>query len=87
MVTGVLTNASAAARPAPAFRVNILDKAGKPLAQRLIRTAPSAALKVGEARRFQLQVDDPPAGAVDVEVSLALPGAQPAAKASRAGKP
>lgn len=85
MVTGVLTNASAAPRPAPAFRVNILDKAGKALAQRVIRTAPSAALKVGEARRFQLQIDDPPAGAVDVELSLALPGA-PATKAASAGK-
>jgi predicted Zn finger-like uncharacterized protein len=74
MVTGVLTNASPAPRPAPAFRVSILDKAGKPLAQRVIETAPPVALKVGEARRFQLQVSDPPPGAVDVEVTLALPG-------------
>ena len=72
MVTGVLTNASAAARPAPAFRVGILDKTGRPLAQRVI-AVPSVALKVGEARRFQLQVADPPPGAVDVEVTLALP--------------
>jgi hypothetical protein len=42
-------------------------------------------VKVGAARRFQLQVDDPPPGAVDVELSLALPGAQPA-KSSNAGK-
>jgi hypothetical protein len=75
VVTGVLTNASATPRPAPAFRVSILDKAGKPLTQRVIETAPPVALKVGEARRFQLQVADPPAGAVDVEVTLALPGA------------
>jgi predicted Zn finger-like uncharacterized protein len=74
VVTGVLTNASPAARPAPAFRVSMLDKAGKPLAQRVIETAPPVALKVGEARRFQLQVADPPSGAVDVEVTLALPG-------------
>lgn len=74
VVTGVLTNASAAARPAPAFRVSMLDKAGKALAQRVIETAPPVALKVGEARRFQLQVADPPPGAVDVEVTLALPG-------------
>jgi hypothetical protein len=74
LVTGVLTNASATPRPAPAFRVSVLDKAGKPLAQRVIETAPPVALKVGEARRFQLQVADPPAGAVDVEVTLALPG-------------
>ncbi|HEY4030242.1 MAG TPA: zinc-ribbon domain-containing protein [Caulobacteraceae bacterium] len=74
MVTGVLTNASAAPRPAPAFRVSILDKTGKPLAQRVIQTAPAVALKVGEARRFQLEAADPPAGAADVEVTLALPG-------------
>jgi predicted Zn finger-like uncharacterized protein len=74
IVTGVLTNASAGPRAAPAFRVNILDKSGKALAQRVIQTTPSAALKVGEARRFQLRLADPPAGANDVEVTLALPG-------------
>jgi predicted Zn finger-like uncharacterized protein len=85
VVTGVLTNASAAPRPAPAFRVSMLDKAGKPLAQRVIETAPPVALKVGEARRFQLQVADPPPGAVDVEVTLALPGGD-TAKAPSPGK-
>lgn len=85
LVTGVLTNASAAPRPAPAFRVAILDKTGKPLAQRVIETAPPVALKVGEARRFQLQVADPPPGAVDVEVTLALPGGDSAKSSS--GKP
>jgi predicted Zn finger-like uncharacterized protein len=78
MVTGVLTNASAGPRAAPAFHVDILDKAGKPLAQRLIQV-PSVALRVGEARRFQLQVADPPPGADNVEVTLALP-ATPTAK-------
>ena len=77
MVTGVLTNASAGPRSVPAFRVAVLDKGGKPLAQRLIQV-PSVALKVGEARRFQLQVADPPPGANDVEVTLALPDAPPA---------
>jgi predicted Zn finger-like uncharacterized protein len=77
VVTGVLTNASAAPRAAPAFRVSILDKSGRPLAERVIDTAPSVALKVGEARQFRLQVADPPGGAVDVEVTLAQPGARP----------
>lgn len=85
VVTGVLTNASAAARPAPAFRVSMLDRTGKPLAQRVIETAPPVALKVGEARRFQLQVADPPPGAVDVEVTLALPGGD-GAKSSGPGR-
>ena len=74
VVTGALTNVSAGPRPAPAFRVTLLDKAGKPVATRIIETAPPVALKVGEARRFELQVADPPSGAADVEVTLALPG-------------
>jgi predicted Zn finger-like uncharacterized protein len=81
MVTGVLTNASAAPRSAPAFHVNILDKAGRVLAQRVIQTTPPVALKVGEARRFQLQLADPPPGADDVEVTLALPPAASPGKA------
>ena len=85
VVTGVLTNASAGPRPAPAFRVSMLDKAGKPLTQRVIETTPPVALKVGEARRFQLQVADPPPGAVDVEVTLALPGGD-SARSSNPGK-
>ena len=86
VVKGVLTNASAAPRPAPAFRVVILDKAGRSLAQRVIETAPPVALRVGEARRFQLQVADPPPGAVDVEVTLAMPGGD-MAKSSSPGRP
>ena len=85
VVTGVLTNASAAPREAPAFRVNVLDKAGKPLTQRVIQTSPAVALKVGEARRFQLQVADPPAGADNVEVTLAVPPSPPAKAGS--GRP
>ena len=72
MVTGVLTNVSASARPAPAFRVIVLDKAAKPIMQRIINVA-AVDLKVGEARRFQLQVTDPPPGADNVEVTLAPP--------------
>ena len=72
MVTGVLTNVSARVRPAPAFRVSVLDKASKPIMQRVINVA-AVDLKVGEARRFQLQVTDPPPGADNVEVTLAAP--------------
>jgi len=86
VVTGVLTNASAGPRPAPAFRISILDKTGRALAERMIETAPPVALKVGEARRFQLQLSDPPPGAVDVEVTLAFPGGAPA-KPPSPGKP
>ena len=77
MVTGVLTNASAGPRDTPAFRVSVLDKTGKPLAQRTIQVT-AVALKVGEARRFQLEVADPPPGADNVEVTLAPPPSPPA---------
>jgi predicted Zn finger-like uncharacterized protein len=72
MVTGVLTNVSAGLRAAPAFKVTVLDKASRPLMDRVINVA-AVALKVGEMRRFQLQVTDPPPGANDVEVTLAPP--------------
>jgi predicted Zn finger-like uncharacterized protein len=74
VVTGVLINASAGPRAAPAFHVNMLDKTGKPVGLRVIETAPSVALKVGEARPFRLEVADPPPGAANVEVTLAVPG-------------
>lgn len=84
-VTGVVTNVSAAPRPAPAFRVSVLDASGKVLMQKVIQV-PAQALKVGEARRFLLQVADPPAGAKDVDVTPALPDA-PLVKAIKAGAP
>jgi predicted Zn finger-like uncharacterized protein len=77
VVTGVLTNASTGPRTPPAFRIDILDKNGKLLAQPVIETAPSAALKVGEARSFRLVVADPPQGQATVAVALAQPGVKP----------
>jgi hypothetical protein len=84
-VTGVVTNASSAPRPAPVFRIDILDKAGKLIVQKTIQV-PAVALKVGEARRFRLEVADPPAGADNVEVTLALPDAAPPSRAVKAGQ-
>jgi hypothetical protein len=74
VVTGVLTNVSGESRTAPAFRVTMLDKNNKPAGDRIVDVGPAAPLKVGEARPFRLQVADPPAGAMDVEVTLAAPG-------------
>jgi predicted Zn finger-like uncharacterized protein len=81
VVTGVLTNASAGPRTAPAFRVSMFDKTNRPVGDRIIDISPAVALKVGEARPFRLLVADPPAGAVDVEVTLALPGSDTAKSA------
>ena len=72
MVTGVLRNVAAAAVPAPAFRVDVLDKDGRALDHRIIQIS-APPMKVGESRPFSLGVADPPAGYVDVSVTLALP--------------
>jgi predicted Zn finger-like uncharacterized protein len=72
MVTGLLRNVAAVAVPAPAFRVDVLDKAGHVLDHKIIQIS-APPMKVGEARPFSLGVADPPAGYADVSVTLALP--------------
>jgi predicted Zn finger-like uncharacterized protein len=73
-VTGVLRNVAGAPVTVPAFRVDILDKAGRTLDHKIIQiTAPP--LKAGEIQAFSLGVADPPAGYQDVAVTFALPRA------------
>ena len=73
-VTGSLRNVAGAPVTVPAFRVDVLDKAGKSLDHKIIQiTAPP--LKAGEIRAFSLGVADPPAGYQDVAVTFALPHA------------
>jgi predicted Zn finger-like uncharacterized protein len=79
MVTGALRNVAGAPTAVPAFRVDVLDKAGRPLDHKIIQIA-APPLKVGETRLFSLGVADPPAGYQDVAVTFALPRI-PAAKA------
>lgn len=86
VVTGLLINVSAGLRPAPAFKVTVLDKAARAILQKVINV-PAVALKVGETRRFQLQVIDPPGGANDVEVTLAPPSGVPTPAIARAPAP
>lgn len=76
-VTGTLRNVAGAPVTVPAFRVDVLDKAGRPLDHKFIQiTAPP--LKAGEIRPFSLGVADPPVGYQDVAVTFALPHAQDA---------
>lgn len=76
-VTGSLRNVAGAPVTVPAFRVDVLDKAGRPLDHKIIQiTAPP--LKAGEIRPFSLGVADPPVGYQDVAVTFALPHAQDA---------
>ncbi|MDB5459293.1 MAG: hypothetical protein JWO72_1034 [Caulobacteraceae bacterium] len=79
-VTGVLRNVAAVPVPAPAFRVDVLDRNGRDLDHKTIQIS-APPLKVGEARPFSLGVADPPAGYADVSVTLVLPDARPQAPA------
>jgi predicted Zn finger-like uncharacterized protein len=76
-VTGTLRNVAGAPVTVPAFRVDVLDKAGTPLDHKFIQiTAPP--LKAGEIRPFSLGVADPPVGYQDVAVTFALSHAEDA---------
>jgi predicted Zn finger-like uncharacterized protein len=88
IVTGVLRNVAAAAVPAPAFRVDVLDKDGRALDHKNIQIS-APPMKVGESRPFSLGVADPPLGYVDVSVTLALPrtAAQVVTPAPARGRP
>jgi predicted Zn finger-like uncharacterized protein len=81
-VTGILRNVAGAPTAVPAFRVDILDKAGRSLDHKVIQIA-APPLKVGETRPFSLGVADPPAGYQDVAVTFALPQVRPAKAGAR----
>jgi predicted Zn finger-like uncharacterized protein len=73
-VTGTLRNVAGGPVTVPAFRIDVLDKAGKSLDHKIIQIT-AAPLKAGEIRAFSLGVADPPAGYQDVAVTFALPHA------------
>jgi hypothetical protein len=66
-VTGAIRNTRQKTLTAPALRVAVLDKAGKPLAAKLARPL-NADIPAGSRRYFAIAISDPPAGAHDLEV-------------------
>lgn len=79
VVTGQVRNTRDAAATAPALRVSLLDRAGKPVAAKIAR--PLNAQVPGQAvRHFQISIVDPPAGAHDLEVTFQREGQAPAGK-------
>jgi predicted Zn finger-like uncharacterized protein len=66
-VTGAIRNVRGERVEAPALKVSLLDKAGKPLAAKLARPL-NAAVPAGARRYFAISIADPPAGAHDLQV-------------------
>jgi predicted Zn finger-like uncharacterized protein len=81
-VTGQLRNLRDAAATAPALRVNLLDRLGKPVAAKVARPI-NAAVPAHAVRHFAISIIDPPASAHDLEVTFEPPakGAPPPATA------
>jgi predicted Zn finger-like uncharacterized protein len=90
IVTGALRNVRDKPVAAPALRVSLLNPAGKPLAVKIADPG-GALIPPGEARRFVVDMLDPPVSATDVEVAFVLGGPShrpaPAPAAMAAGAP
>ena len=78
-VTGQLRNIETRQRRPTPVRVTLLDKAGKPLTDAIVRTG-SAPIEPGKTAPFSTSFIDPPAAAVNVQVEFVFddPAAKPA---------
>jgi Protein of unknown function (DUF3426) len=68
-VTGVIRNVRDAAASAPALRISLLDRAGKPVAVK-VATPLDAGVPGNATRHFAITIIDPPASAHDLEVAF-----------------
>jgi predicted Zn finger-like uncharacterized protein len=68
-VTGQLRNPRDQAANAPALRVSLLDRLGKPVAVKIARPI-DAAVPARSVRHFAISIVDPPAATHDLEVSF-----------------
>jgi predicted Zn finger-like uncharacterized protein len=82
VVSGQIRNGRDGAAPAPALRVSLLDRAGKPVAAKVAQPLNSQVPGHG-VRYFQISMVDPPAGAHDLRVTFARDD-QAASKAAAA---
>ncbi len=89
VVSGQVRNIQDREVTIPAIRIEVLDSAGKPVAEHVTSTA-EPILKAGESRHFVVSLRDPPATAKDVELAF-LMGAKavhaPKAAAGHAAAP
>jgi predicted Zn finger-like uncharacterized protein len=75
-VTGQLHNQRDDAATAPALRISLLDRLGKPVAVKVARPI-DAAVPGGAVRYFAISIVDPPAGAHDLQVGFEPSGKTP----------
>ena len=68
-VSGAIRNVGDAAVTAPALRISLLDRAGKPVAAKIIRPL-DGRVPAGARRHFAIAMLDPPARAHDLEVTF-----------------
>jgi hypothetical protein len=80
-VTGQIRNLRDAAATAPALRVSLLDRFGKPVATKVARPI-NAAVPAKAIRHFAISIVDPPASVHDLEVTFDAAAPGPAAKAA-----
>jgi hypothetical protein len=88
-VTGQLHNQRDDAASAPALRISLLDRLGKPVAVKVARPI-DAAVPGGAVRYFAVSIVDPPAGTHDLQVSFEPSGKTspvPVAISPASGKP
>ena len=79
-VTGQIRNLRDTAATAPALRVSLLDRAGKPVAGKLARPI-DAAVPAHAVRHFAISIVDPPSSVHDLEVTFERAAAGSGAKA------
>jgi predicted Zn finger-like uncharacterized protein len=76
IVTGLLRNIRDKAVIAPRLRISLLNPAGNAIAVKFADPG-GASIPPGEARRFIVDMLDPPVSATDVEVAFAMAGSGP----------
>jgi hypothetical protein len=76
-ITGALRNVRDAAVTSPALRINLLNRAGKPIAAKIVRPI-DPRVPAGATRHFAIAFTDPPANAQNLEVLFDVTGQQTA---------
>jgi hypothetical protein len=86
VVSGALRNVLGRAVAAPPLRISLLNSAGKTVEVKIADPG-GARIPPGEARRFVVDVLDPPVSATDVEIGFVIGGPPPKGVASAAVPP
>jgi hypothetical protein len=85
-VTGSIRNVKDQPVNSPAIRINLLNRAGKPIAAKLVRPL-DPRVPAGATRHFAIAISDPPANAHDLEVIFETEPRQTAVTPAAAAPP